>query len=65
VTWENGQLEIRLRVAQAALNVAEEESSVVRAWLAKSDAMVAGKMDSKKTFVLIFSAFVLTVSLFM
>ena len=31
VTWENGQLEIRLGVSQAALHVAEEEASTVRA----------------------------------
>ena len=30
-TWENGQLEIRLRVSQAALHAAEEEASAVRA----------------------------------
>ena len=28
-TWENGQLEIRLRVSQAALYAAEEEASAV------------------------------------
>ena len=49
-TWENGQLEIRLRVSQAALYVAEEEASAVRAWLAKSDAMVAGKRNPMKAF---------------
>ena len=42
VTWENGQLEIHLEVSQAALHMAEEEASVVRAWLAESNAMVAG-----------------------
>ena len=46
-TCENGQLEIRLEVSQAALHVAEEEASAVRAWLAESDAMVAGKINSK------------------
>ena len=46
-TWENGQLEIRLEVSQAALHMAEEEASVVRAWLAESDAMVVGKIDSR------------------
>ena len=30
-TWENGQLEIRLGVSQAALHAAEEEASAVRA----------------------------------
>ena len=29
VTWENGQLEIRLGVSQTALHVAEEEASAV------------------------------------
>ena len=47
-TWENGQLEIRLGVSQAALHAAEEEASTVRARLAESDAMVAGKMNSMK-----------------
>jgi len=28
-TWENGQLEIRLGVSQAALHMAEEEASAV------------------------------------
>ena len=46
-TWENGQLEIRLGVSQAALHAAEEEASAVRAWLAESDAMVAGKTNSR------------------
>ena len=46
-TWENDQLEIRLGVPQAALHAAEEEASAIRAWLAKSDAMVAGKTNSR------------------
>ena len=46
-TWENDQLEIHLGVSQAALRVAEEEASVVRVRLAESDAMVAGKMNSR------------------
>ena len=46
-TWENGQLEIRLGVFQAALHVAEEEASAVRAQLAESEAMVAGKINSR------------------
>ena len=45
--WENSQLEICLGVSQAALHVAEEEASAVRAWLPVSDAMVAGKMNSR------------------
>ena len=65
ITWENNQLKIRLEASQAALLAAEEETNVARAQLAKYDAMVAGKMDSKKTSVLIFSTFVLTVSLFL
>ena len=64
-TWENGQLEICLRVSQAALRVAEEEASAVRARLAKSDAMVAGKMNSRNTSILISSAFILIVILFL
>ena len=47
VTWENSQPEIHLGVSQAALHVAEEEASVVRARLAESDAMVAGKINSR------------------
>ena len=50
VTQENGQLEIHLGVSQAALHAAEEEASAVRAWLAESDAMVAGKMNSRNAF---------------
>ena len=46
-TWENSQLEICLRVSQAALHADEEEASAVRAWLAESDAMVAGKINSR------------------
>ena len=46
VTWENGQLEIRLGVSQATLCVAKEEASAVRAQLAESNATVAGKMNS-------------------
>jgi len=45
--WENGQLEIRLGVSQAALHAAEEEASAVRAWLAEFDAMVADKTNSR------------------
>lgn len=43
-TRENGQLEIRLEASQAALHVAEEEASAIRARLAKSDTVVIGKM---------------------
>ena len=55
----NGQLEIHLGVFQAALNAAEEEANAVRAWLAKSDAVVAGKMSSMNIFILVSIAFVL------
>ena len=64
-TRENGQLEIRLEASQAALLAAEEETNATQARLVESDAMVVGKMDSKKIYVLIFSTFVLTVSLFL
>ena len=57
--WNNGQLDIRLGVFQAALNVAEEEASTVRAWLAESDAAVAGKMSSVNVSILVSIAFVL------
>ena len=59
--WNNGQLEIRLGVLQAALNAVEEETNTVQAWLAESNAAVAGKMSSMNVsipasvdFVLIF-----------
>ena len=52
VTQENGQLEICLRVSQAALHATEEEASAVRARLAESNAMVAAKMNPMKAFLL-------------
>jgi len=55
----NGQLEIRLGVFQAALNAAEEEASTIRARLAKSDAAVAGKMSSMNVSILVSIAFIL------
>ena len=61
VIRNNGQLEIRLGVFQAALNAAKEEASVVRARLAESDATVAGKMSSRNVPILVPIAFVLTV----
>ena len=61
VIWKNGQLEIRLGVFQAALNVAEEEASTVRAWLSESDATVAGKMSSMNASILVSTTFVLIV----
>ena len=64
-TRENGQLEIHLGVSQAALHTVEEEACVVRAWLVKSDAMVASKMNSRNTFILISTVFILIVLLFL
>ena len=58
---KNGQLEIRLGVFQAALNAAEEEASAIRAWLAKSDATVAGKMSSMNVSIMVSTSFVLIV----
>ena len=55
----NGQLEIRLGVLQAALNAVEEEASAVRARLAESDAAVAGKMSSMNVSILVSIVFVL------
>ena len=46
-TWENGQLETHLGFSQAALHAAEEEASAIQAWLAESDATVAGKINSR------------------
>ena len=65
VTWENGQLEICLGVSQAALHAAKEEASAVRARLGKSDALVAGKMGSRNTFILTSTIFILIVLLFL
>ena len=65
VTQENGQLENRYGVSQATLHAAEEEASIVRAWLAESDAMVAGKMNSRNTPTLISTSFILIVFLFL
>ena len=49
-TWENSQLKICLGVSQATLHAVEEEACAVQAWLAESDAMVAGKMNSRNVF---------------
>ena len=51
--------------SQAALHAAEEEASAAQAWLAKSDAMVAGKMDSKNAFILISTIFISIALLFL
>ena len=64
-TQENGQLEIHLGVSQAALQAAEEEANAARAWTVESDAMVAGKIDFKNTFILISTIFALISSLFL
>ena len=55
----NDQLEIRLGVLQAALNVAEEGANVIQARLAESDAAVAGKISSMNVSSLISVAFIL------
>jgi hypothetical protein len=50
---KNGQLETRLKVTEAALHAAEEETSAARARLAEADAMVAGEfIVPEKTLVL-------------
>ena len=58
-TRENGQLESHLEASQATLLTDEEEANTARAWLAESDAMVAGKTNSKKTLISISTVFVL------
>ena len=65
VTRENGQLEIRLGVSQATIHAVEEVASATRAWLAESDAMVAGKMNSRNAFILISIVFILIALLFL
>ena len=55
----NGQLEIRLVVLQAALNAAEEETNAVQKRLVESDAAVAGKMSFMNVSILVSVAFVL------
>ena len=64
-TRENGQLKIHLGASQSTLLTAEEEASATRARLAESDAMVAGKMNSKKTLISISTVFVLIAPLFL
>ena len=59
VTWETGQLEICLRVSQAALHAAEEEANATRARLTESDAAVAGMMSLRNVFILISTVFIL------
>ena len=65
MTQENGQLEICLGVSQATLHAAEEEASATRAWLGESDAMVAGKINSRNAFILISIVFILIALLFL
>ena len=65
VTRENDQLEIHLGVSQAALHTAKEEASTARARLAESDAMVAGKMNSRNAFTLISTVFIFIALLFL
>ena len=64
-TQENSQLEIHLGASQAILLASKEEASAARAWLAESDAMVAGEMNSRNTFILISIVFILIVLLFL
>ena len=52
-TQENGQLEGRLEASQATLLAAKEEANTAQAWLAESNAMVAGKMNPRNAFILI------------
>ena len=58
-------IEIHLEASQATLLAAEEQASAARAWLAESYAMVAGKMNSKKTLISISTVFVLIAPLFL
>ena len=51
-------------VSQATLLAAKEEASVAQAWLAESDTMVVGKMNSKKTLISLSIVFVLIAPLF-
>ena len=60
VIRNNGQLEIRLGVFQAALNAAEEEASAIQALLAEFDTAVASKMSSMNISILVSIAFDLT-----
>ena len=64
-TRENGQLEIRLGASQATLLAAKEEANIARTRLAESNAMVVGKTNSKNTFILISTFFILIAPLFL
>lgn len=48
VTWENGQLETRLRVTEVTLCATEEETNAARARLAEADAMVASEFHCSR-----------------
>ena len=65
MTRENSQLESHLKASQATLLATEEEANAARAQLAKSDDMVAGKGNSKKTFISIYTVFVLIAPFFL
>jgi hypothetical protein len=45
--------------SQVALHAVEEEADATWALLAEFDAMVAGKIDSRNTFILISTVFIL------
>ena len=47
------------------LHAAEEEASASRAWLAESNTMVVGKMNSRNALILISIIFILIALLFM
>jgi len=64
-TLENDQLEIHLGASQVTLLIAEEEANAAQARLAKSNAMVLGKMNSKKTLIPISIVLVLIALLFL
>ena len=65
MTKENGQLESHLEASQAALLATEEEANASHVWLAESVAMVVGKGNSKKTFISIYTVFVLIAPFFL
>ena len=64
-TRENGQLEICLGASQATLLASEEEVSAAQVRLAKSDAMMADKMNFKTTLISISTIFGLIAPLFL
>ena len=58
-TRENDQLDSCLEASHATLLAIEEEANAIWAQLAESNAMVAGKTNSKKTLISISTVFVL------